>query len=150
MDRFFEGMRTLAERERVPLAGGDTAEAPGEQVMADIVLVGEVQRGRSLRRSGARVGDGIYVTGSLGGAAAELREMLRRPMGKMDASAVRGWRSEAVQARHPQMFPQPRMGVGEALCRRGLATGCMDLSDGLSTDVRRLAEASGLGSGGVA
>lgn len=141
--RFFVGLRTLAERLSVPLAGGDTAEAAGELVMADIVLVGSAPVGRSLRRSGAKAGDGLYVTGSLGGAAAELRAMFARG-GAGHAEALRGWSSAGVQGRHPQMFPQPRIGVGRALLRRRIATACLDVSDGLSTDVAHLARESGL------
>ena len=77
----------LAERYRVPLAGGDLAKSPpgfrhaGGLVVADIVLLGSVPKGRSLLRSGARPGDLIYVTGALGGSAAELLALGRRPAG---------------------------------------------------------------------
>ncbi len=67
VDGFLGGLRGLAERLGVTLAGGDTAEAPGEHVLADIVLTGAVPRGKALLRSGARVGDGLYCTGRLGG-----------------------------------------------------------------------------------
>ena len=64
----------------MPLAGGDTAESPGGKnalVLADIVLIGYAPKGKALRRSGAFAGDALYVTGQLGGAAAELAGMLR-------------------------------------------------------------------------
>ena len=80
LDRFYRGLHLLAERWRVPLAGGDLAQSPGgahARVAADIVVVGAVERGRALLRSGARAGDALYVTGSLGGAAAELRALTR-------------------------------------------------------------------------
>ena len=129
VDGFLRGFRELGERFAVELAGGDTAEAPGGEVLADVVLVGAVRRGRALLRSGARVGDGVYVTGRLGGAAAELERM---------AAGERGGRGR-------QAFPEPRVQVGRALVRRGLATACMDLSDGLPTDLRHLCAASGVG-----
>ena len=75
--RFLDGFMALAERYRVPLAGGDMAKSP--LVIADIVLLGSVPRGKALLRSGARAGDVIYVTGALGGSAAELRALERRP-----------------------------------------------------------------------
>ena len=71
MEQFFEGMFRLAEEHKTPLAGGDLAESP--VALADIVLIGAVPAGKALRRSGARPGDALYVTGTLGGAAAGLR-----------------------------------------------------------------------------
>ena len=70
VDRFLQGFLELAEACQTPLAGGDLAESP--MVVADIVLVGAVPRGKALLRSGARADDLLYVTGSLGGAAAGL------------------------------------------------------------------------------
>ena len=70
VERFFDGFLALAEAHSTPLAGGDLAESP--LAVADIVLVGAVPRGRALLRSGAKPGDLLYVTGTLGGAAAGL------------------------------------------------------------------------------
>jgi thiamine-monophosphate kinase len=70
VERFFDGLLALADAHKTPLAGGDLAESP--IALADIVLVGAVPRGRALLRSGARPGHLLYVTGSLGGAAAGL------------------------------------------------------------------------------
>ena len=131
-ERFLDGLLRLAERAGVPLAGGDLAESPTAQVLADIVLVGAAPAGTSLRRSGARAGDCVYVTGSLGGSAAELRTLSR---------AARSADS-ATPTSHPQLYPEPRLGVGLALRETSLATACMDLSDGLSTDLSHLCQAS--------
>jgi thiamine-monophosphate kinase len=139
IERFFKGLRTLAEFHTVPLAGGDTSESPGGKaglILADIVLVGSAPKGKALRRAGASVGDELYVTGYLGGAAAELATVLR------STRAVRATSSESED--HPHLFPIPRLDVGEALLRRGLATACMDISDGLSTDLAHLCQASGV------
>jgi thiamine-monophosphate kinase len=133
--RFFKGLRILAQQHGITLAGGDTAQAPGSSILADIVLLGTAPVGRSLRRSGARAGDAIYVTGSLGGAATELASMF--------AGKHRVARSGKT-VNHPQTYPQPRIAVGNALLRRKLATGCIDISDGLSTDLTHLCQASGL------
>ncbi len=130
LGRFLDGMHALAEATGTPLAGGDTGESAGALVMADICVLGSAWRGSAMRRSGARVGDRIYVTGALGGAAAELSGMLSRP-GRPDA-----------HARGPQTFPEPRLAAGQALRRRRLATACIDLSDGLSTDLTHLCQAS--------
>jgi len=70
VERFLDGLLALAEAHKTPLAGGDLAESP--LAVADIVLVGAVPKGQALLRSGARAGDLLYVTGSLGGAAAGL------------------------------------------------------------------------------
>ena len=91
-------------------------------------------KGQALRRSGASAGDALYVTGHLGGAAAELSTMFRR---KRLANAK-------TTEDHPHLFPEPRLDVGEALLRRNLATACIDLSDGLSSDLAHLCRASRL------
>jgi thiamine-monophosphate kinase len=158
VERFFAGLRSLADRHAVPLAGGDTAESPSDLVLADIVLIGSAPAGRALRRSGARAGDALYVTGELGGAAAELAAMDRRaatnpahPYKDLGAPSIprslrNGWESTPNQlAAHPHLFPQPRTAVGLALLRRRLATACIDLSDGLSTDLAHLCRESGVG-----
>jgi thiamine-monophosphate kinase len=135
MARFFNGLQALASRYRITLAGGDTAESPTDSALADIVLLGSAPIGKSLRRSGARPDDALYVTGSLGGASVELSAMLAgRPRIKKVAEI----------ANHPQMFPEPRIGTGMALLKRGLATACIDISDGLSTDLAHLCRASGV------
>jgi thiamine-monophosphate kinase len=130
---FLDGLLALAKEHNVSLAGGDTSEAPGEQVLADIVLLGSAPAGTALRRSGARPGDGIYVTGKLGGATAELGELSREP---------KSLRKATNHGRHPHLFPQPRLATGAALRQRRLATACIDLSDGLSTDLAHLCSAS--------
>src|ERR1700758_3216445 len=81
-DRFYDGLLALAEQWSVPLAGGDLAQSPGAvhaRTAADIVVVGAVERGRALLRSGAKAGDALYVTGTLGGAAAELHDVTELP-----------------------------------------------------------------------
>ncbi len=133
--RFFNGLRSLASEHRITLAGGDTAESPASFILADIVLLGSAPIGRSLRRSGAKPGDALYVTGSLGGAAAELSTMLAR-----NARTTKITKT----ADHPQTFPQPRIAIGLALLKSGLATASIDVSDGLSTDLAHLCRASGV------
>jgi len=150
VERFFTGMRGLGERFAVPLAGGDTAESPGGPegpgpVLADIVLVGSAPAGRALRRSGGRAGDFLYVTGELGGAAADLREMERLAPRKRPTHRKDAMEGAPGSVAHPQMFPEPRIAVGMALLRRRLATAAMDLSDGLSTDLAHLCRESGVG-----
>ena len=152
-ERFFDGLLHLAKQHQVPLAGGDTAQSPTltatgntaatGHALADIVLLGTAPRGRALLRSTAKAGDLIYVTGQLGGAAAELAALAAHP--KRFAKITR---SEGVPhndgSEHPHLFPQPRIAVGLALLKRRLATAAIDVSDGLSTDLDHLCEESGL------
>lgn len=136
--RFLGGLRALSELHRVPLAGGDTSESPGGKnglILADIVLVGTAPKGEALRRSTGAAGDALYVTGQLGGAPAELSAILRRNRRILKVATTEG---------HPHLFPEPRLDTGEAVMRRGLATACIDLSDGLSTDLAHLCRASGV------
>ena len=130
MDGFFDGFMALAQRYGVPLAGGDMAKSPF--VVADIVLLGSVAQGKALLRSGARAGDVIYVTGALGGSAAELRALEHRPRDFLRKDKLR----------HPHLYPEPRLAAGRALIR--LASAAIDLSDGLSTDLAHLCEESSL------
>jgi thiamine-monophosphate kinase len=151
LDRFYDGLLALAAEWSVPLAGGDLAEAPGgaqARAAADIVVVGAVERGRALLRSGAGAGDAIYVTGTLGGAAAELRALMRSDKKTPKRTPARPperfrWMTRA-RAEHPHFFPEPRIGMGRALARRRLATAAIDISDGLSVDLQHLCEESGL------
>jgi len=81
--RFARSLISLAERYNVTLAGGDTAESPNG-VLADIVVVGTTPKGKALLRSGARPGDRIYVSGELGGSAAAVWQMRKKPTRKLN------------------------------------------------------------------
>jgi thiamine-monophosphate kinase len=133
VDRFYQGLLNLAERFSVTLAGGDTARSP-RGVMADIVVWGAIAKGKAILRSGARPGDRIYVTGSLGGSAATL-------------ALLRSRKTEMPRpARFPaHFFPTPRIGVGRALQEKTLASAMIDISDGLSTDLSHICDESGVG-----
>jgi thiamine-monophosphate kinase len=146
VERFFAGLRGLAEQFAVPLSGGDTSESPCGLVLADIVLVGSAPAGQALRRSGGRAGDALYVTGALGGAAAELAEMERRGKKRQPTLSPRAGKDGPPDfVEHPQMLPKPRVAAGLELLRRHLATAAIDLSDGLSTDLAHLCHESGVG-----
>ncbi len=130
--RFARSLINLAERYGVTLAGGDTAESPNG-VLADIVLVGAVPRGRAVLRSGARPGDRIYVSGELGGSEAAVWQM-RKSKRKLNPREY---------PRH--FFPEPRIELGRVLRGKGLALAMIDTSDGLSTDLAHICEESGVG-----
>ena len=133
LDAFLDGFLTLAKLHKVPLAGGDTSESPTDHILADITLLGTAPKGRALRRSTAKPGDLLYVTGALGGSATELASL-----SKSQAPSE----AQSPGNAHPHLFPQPRIAVAQALLRRHLATACIDLSDGLSTDLAHLCTAS--------
>jgi thiamine-monophosphate kinase len=131
--RFMHGLLTSANEYGVVLSGGDTAESP-QGILADIVVVGSVPRGKALLRSGARPGDRIYVSGELGGSAAAVKEMMKNPKRKLNPRNY---------SRH--FFPEPRIELGRVLREKGLASAMIDTSDGLSTDLIHICEESGVG-----
>jgi thiamine-monophosphate kinase len=137
VDQFLDGFFSLAMAHKTPLGGGDLAEAP--VALADIVLVGGVPRGTALLRSGARPGDLLYVTGSLGGAAAGLKMLAELAVGERGPMPDQ-W-NDSLSA---QLRPKPKIQTGLSLRRRGLATAAIDISDGLSTDLAHLCEESGV------
>jgi thiamine-monophosphate kinase len=131
VNQFLKGLLKLANTSNVSLAGGDTAQSPSG-VLADIVVVGSAPKGKSIRRSGARPGDRIYVTGALGGAAATLKLLLSgRKLRPTDFPA--------------HFHPIPRIEVGRFLLEKGLALAMIDISDGISTDLAHICEESGVG-----
>lgn len=140
LDRFFDGFSALAKAHKTPLAGGDLAQA--SLATADVVLVGAVRHGRALLRSGARVGDLLYVTGRLGGAAAGLDAL--RELAQKRKRRLLSIPKSAQSLLAPHFYPQPRLAQGLWLQRRGIATSAIDISDGLSTDLTHLCEESGI------
>lgn len=142
VDRFFDGLLGLARAQKTPLAGGDLAES--SVALADIVLVGAAPRGRALLRSGACAGDLLYVTGTLGGAAAGLDWLAKQPASRRRGIAAGRIPGRMREALRPHLFPAPRVQQGQWLLQHGVATAAIDLSDGLSTDLTHLCEESRL------
>lgn len=126
VDQFVEGMAEACQRFDTRLVGGDTSKAA--QIFIDVSMIGSVEAGRAVARSGARAGDSIYVTGTLGSARQGLE--LLGTVGHDHPSVRR------------QLYPEPRDRIGRALA--GQVTAMIDVSDGLSTDLNHILEASGV------
>jgi thiamine-monophosphate kinase len=131
LERFSAGFLDLADANGVELVGGDTTRGP---LTVSVQILGYVPRGTVLRRSGARAGDLLAVTGTLGDAGAGLHFVTAPP----DAET----RPAALELIRRFDYPAPRVRFG--LTARGVATAAMDLSDGLIGDLPKLAQASGL------
>jgi len=131
VDGFMRGFLKLASQFRVTLAGGDTSQSPGG-VLADVTVAGSVPKGKAIRRSGARPGDRIYISGAVGGSAATVALLGQGKKIKPDLFLT-------------HFFPVPRIQVGRILGAKNIATAMIDLSDGLSTDLSHICEESGCG-----
>jgi thiamine-monophosphate kinase len=128
---FSRGMLALADAHGCELVGGDTTQGP---LNICITVFGEVPPGQALLRSGARVGDDLYVSGRVGDARLAL-EAFRGTL-SLDGPAF-------AQARDAMELPQPRVALGLAL--RGIATSAIDVSDGLLGDLSHILRRSGVG-----
>jgi thiamine-monophosphate kinase len=131
----YAGMAELAGRSGCAIAGGDITRSPA--ITLALTVVGEVRPSNLKRRSGARSGDAVVVTGPLGASRAGLRLLDERPEVAADvrfAPAVRTFRT-----------PEPRLAEGRWLAASRNVHALMDSSDGLSTDLARLCAASGVG-----
>lgn len=133
LDHFATGMARAARELDVRLIGGDTSRLA--KVSICINVIGDVSRGRAVRRSGARPGDLIYVNGKLGEAQFGL-EWVRRGL------SIKGANHSWLQ-RH--LYPRIPVALGEWLAVQRIPSAMMDISDGLSTDLARLCGMSGVG-----
>ena len=131
LERFAAGFLDLADANGVLLVGGDTTRGP---LTVSVQIMGYVPRGAALRRSGARAGDLLAVTGTLGDGGAGLAFVTAPPQPDNRLAVL-----ELIRRFD---YPAPRVQFG--LAARGIATAAMDLSDGLVADLPKLAQASGV------
>jgi thiamine-monophosphate kinase len=129
-DQMIDGVLALASRYGVALIGGNITRTPGPMVL-DVTAIGTVHRRKILTRSGARPGDDVYVTGTLGDAATGRLRLQHDPDDSGSASRY--------------LRPDPRVRAGSLLGRNRAASSCMDLSDGLADGVRQISAASSVG-----
>ena len=130
LDRFYSGWHALAAMFDVELIGGDISRTP-DKLVIDSIVGGEVLKGRAILRSGARPDDLLYVSGTLGGAAAGLRLLEQN---RPSAGTIK-----------KQLEPIPQIDIAKRLSSLGLATAMIDLSDGLSSDLQHICRASAAG-----
>ncbi len=124
IDSFFDGVGQACASFDISLIGGDSSSS--DRIFVDVSMIGTVPSGKAIRRSGAKPGDSIYVSGQLGSSALALESL---NSGNLKKSAVR---------RH--LYPEPRHKLGAALRERVHAM--IDISDGLSTDLTHIVEES--------
>lgn len=156
LDDFLGGMTRAARTFGLIAAGGDTTVH--EKVIVNITVVGEVRAGRAITRAGAKPGDLICVSGRLGEAQLGL-EMARRLMHLPKQPTKQRSRQQSVwpanwkvplsnhldRPLQKHLYPEPRLALGQWLAENRLATAMIDTSDGLSTDLTQICEASGVG-----
>jgi len=131
LDGFARGLHALADRHRIDLVGGDTTRGP---LAIAITVFGEVPAGAALRRSGARPGHTVWVSGTLGDA----RLALEGFRGNVDLDG-----GVLQRVRRAMEIPEPRVGLGLAL--RGIASSAVDVSDGFVGDLGHVLKASSVG-----
>jgi len=134
LEAFYDGMKSWGESFGAQIVGGDTVGS--EKFVVNIALIGEVENGRALRRSGAKAGDALFVTGTVGDSAAGLSALQQPGLKGHEAASL-------LIKKH--LTPVPRFNVGRYLGTKKLASAAIDISDGLSSEIHHLCEESGLG-----
>lgn len=137
LDGIYKGLSYVARKTGTALAGGNTARTSGK-MMVSTTLLGEASRGEVVYRSGARAGDGIFVTGTFGDSALGLFALKKFGKGAISNPAYK----KSV-LRH--LDPAPRLEAGRELAKKRLATSMMDCSDGLLLDLGRLCRCGRVG-----
>jgi thiamine-monophosphate kinase len=139
-DAVADGIAALAAAHRVHVAGGNLTRSPAPLVL-DITVTGTVKRRQALTRGGARPGDEVYVSGTIGAATAGLAQLREVASHKSQVAS----QSHVAGLADAYSRPEPRVRLGVMLARNRAASACIDLSDGLADGAHRLAEASSVG-----
>jgi thiamine-monophosphate kinase len=136
IDEIFAGLFDFADECGVAIIGGDTSSSP-DSLFIDVSVIGDCESGRAVTRGGAKPGDMIYISGSLGASALGL-SLLEEGVRLEDGS-----RFQDALLKH--LAPEPRLRLGRAIGEAGVATAMIDISDGLSTDLWHLLDRSNCG-----
>lgn len=135
VDEFYKGYLSLANKFGVELIGGDVSKTP-DKIVIDSTVIGEVERNKAIKRSGAQPGDLIFVSGLLGGANAGLKLL----ESGVDFYNTKAWQKSLISK---QLTPFPRVDIAHKLTL--LITSMIDISDGLSSDLGHICQASQVG-----
>ncbi len=129
---FYRGLKEMARQFQVDLVGGDTSLS--QKIIINICVIGEGKRGSLLFRNGAKVGDDLYVSGTLGDAALGLKILQNKSSPRNPKRLI-----------NKHLSPTPRLELGQALARKKIASAMIDVSDGLLSDTLHLMEESKVG-----
>lgn len=137
LDKFYDGWFALSSKHNVQLIGGDVSKSP-DKIVIDSIVIGETKRGKAVMRSGANVGDLIFVTGYLGSASAGLKQL--ENMDCNDLSKFLNFKKNRIENQLilKQLKPQAQVEIGKIIGEKKLATSMIDVSDGLSSDLNHL------------
>jgi thiamine-monophosphate kinase len=137
-EEFFAGYFALAEKHHVSLIGGDISSTP-DRLTIDSIVIGHCRAGQAVRRSGAKPGDAIYLTGAVGASAAGLKLLLNGARVNEDEDNL------TQPALRAHLRPEPPIAFGRLIAEQGLAHSMIDVSDGMGQDLLRICEESGVG-----
>jgi thiamine-monophosphate kinase len=147
VEKFYTGWFKLAKREKIELIGGDISKS-NKGFFIDSIVLGEVQKGKAILRSGAKVGDLIFVSGYLGNSALALKLLEENNTidNKTETEVLSSKKSKLSERLLLfQLEPNPQTKLGQIIGSRQLATAMIDISDGLSSDLWQICQASRVG-----
>jgi thiamine-monophosphate kinase len=154
LDALIDELAALALRHHLVIVGGNIARSPGPLIV-DVTLIGSVRRRQILTRGGAKPGDHLYVSGTIGAAEAGLalcqaavggaNGVVAAPVPDDDGARPPEIQAALDECRARFLRPEPRVRLGMTVGRTRAASACVDLSDGLADAVRQVAASSGLG-----